>query len=58
MLIERSMQRMEARTVQAQALQLCYEIEKLAASEQQTKVSLAASALHSALEKLCSFCHG
>jgi hypothetical protein len=40
-----------------QLLQLCYEIEKLPASEQQTKVSLMASELHQQYqspEKYCS----
>lgn len=36
------------------ALQLCYAIEDLPASEQQTKISIMASDLHGLLEKLVS----
>lgn len=39
----------EARALGQQALELCWQIESLPASEQQTKVSLLASALRSAI---------
>lgn len=45
-------------TLSEQALALCHEIEKLPAGEQQTKCSVAASALLSALsERMQTFAH-